>query len=373
MPANSASRSNSVRYAVSSSALARSGSVGRGSHHEPVRSASELSVELGGGERLLGQRSGEQVVEEDGVPGSEPPPERAEVGVGVHGDHAVAAQVREQRAEQGRDRRLPGPALGRDDSDRGAARKPWRHDALLEPAVVVARRPSAANPIERRAGRGKRETARVVRADLSREPPLRRRRRALAARAPRVPGRSAAGGARGVCAWKRAGRAPVRRPGSSVRYPMPWLAPARVWPRASARVRARSRRRVRRGPGHRARAAPGRCLPAPEADLMTVGAAGASSAITTRRPSSRSASCVSLAAPAPTATSGAAGAPCPADPAPAANGFARPLVRVDGGRDPPACSGFIDRLLVCWHRASPISDLGPAACRGCRTSAAVSA
>ena len=96
---------------------------GGGGDHQPVGAAAELRVQLRGGELAVDERSGEQVVDEDRVVGHEPPAERSPVGIGLDGHDSVAAQERQQRAEQRRGRGLADAALGGDDGDRRARRR----------------------------------------------------------------------------------------------------------------------------------------------------------------------------------------------------------------------------------------------------------
>src|SRR3954468_15882601 len=71
-----------------------------------------LRVELGRAGRALAQRSGEQVVHEDAVVGDQPAAERAEVGIGVDRDHAVAAQWASRAPRMAVISVLPTPPLG---------------------------------------------------------------------------------------------------------------------------------------------------------------------------------------------------------------------------------------------------------------------
>jgi len=109
---------------------------------------------MGGGELTVCERSCEQVVDEDGVVGHESPAERSPVGVGLDGHDPVAAQERQQRAEQRCDRGLTDPSLGGDDGDRRAPLQTQPQDQLIQAVLVLGAPPRLAHPRQRGDARG---------------------------------------------------------------------------------------------------------------------------------------------------------------------------------------------------------------------------
>jgi len=96
----------------------------------------------------------EQVVDEDRMVGRQRAAQGPVVGIAVDGDHAVAADHREESAEQRGGGRLPHTALGRYDRDRHTARQPRSGDQVGKPGAVIAEPPGLTGTVEgaRRAG-----------------------------------------------------------------------------------------------------------------------------------------------------------------------------------------------------------------------------